>query len=157
MRVVRRGVGVDLAGSFAEAVDDGEEEHGGDEEEAATDDVVAHLGLVLKPGEVEGDDVVEDEEAETDEVEDVSEQDGAGDDGGVGVPAEAVEVAGDEGDEAHGDGSADAVAAGSDEHAEVWREHEAHLVGAETAGRERWRRRGLRGPRRAGEGDRRRR
>ena len=49
----------------------------------------------------------------------------------MGVPAEAIDVAGDECDEAHGDGSTDAVAAGSDEHAEVGREHEAHLVGAE--------------------------
>ena len=75
--------------------------------------------------------VVEDEDAEADEVEDVAEQDCSGDYCGVGVPAETVDVAGDERDEAHGDGSADAVATGRDEHAEVGGEHEAHLVGAE--------------------------
>jgi hypothetical protein len=47
---------------------------------------------------VKGDDVVEDEGAESSEVKDVSEQDGSGDDGGVGVPAEAVDIAGDERD-----------------------------------------------------------
>ena len=126
-----RGAAVlELAGRFAQAGDDGEEEQGGDEEETCADDVVAHLGAVLKPGKMHGDDVIEDERAETGKVEDVAEEDGSGDDGGVGVPAEAIDVASDESDKAHGDGSADTVAAGRDEHAEVRREHEAHLVRA---------------------------
>ena len=91
----------------------------------AADDVVGHLAVVLQPGDMQGDDVVEDEDAEAGKVEDVSEQNCAGDDGDVGVQAKPIDVAGDERDEAHGDGTADSVAAGSDEHAEVGREHEA--------------------------------
>ena len=75
------------------------------------------------------DDVVQDEDAEAGKVEDVSEQNRSGDDGGVGVPAKTVEITDYESDEAHRDCSTDAVAAGGDEHAEVGREHEAHLVG----------------------------
>ncbi len=46
------------------------------------------------------------------------------------IPAKAIDVACDQRDEAHGDCSANAVAARSDEHAELWGEHEAQLVGA---------------------------
>jgi hypothetical protein len=120
--------GLDLAGGFAEAMNDGEEKNGGDEEETAADDVVAHLAVMLQPGDVERNDVVDNEETEADEVEEVSEQDCTGDDDNVGVQAETVDVASDERDKAHGDGAADSVAAGSDEHAEVWREHEAELI-----------------------------
>ena len=85
----------------------------------------------LETREVQGDDVVDDEQTEAGEVEEVAEEDGGGDHGGKGVPTEAVEVPGDQSDETHGDGSANAVAAGGDEHAEFRGKHEAHLVGRE--------------------------
>src|ERR1700722_6267670 len=112
-------------------MDDGEEENGGGKKETGADDVVRDCAVMLQPCEMERDDVVDDKEAETSEVEEISEQDRRGDDGDVRVKAKAIDVAGDERDEAHGDGAADSVAAGSDEHAEVWREHEAELVVAE--------------------------
>ena len=44
---------------------------------------------------------------------------------------EAAYISDDEGDEPHGDGASDTITSRRDEHAELRREHEAHLVGAE--------------------------
>ena len=115
----------------SEAMDDGKEKKRGAEKEHRADEIVRALGFVLQRGEVQRGDVVEDEQAEAREIEDIAEQDCSHDHEGVGVPAKAIDVAGDERDEAHGDGAADAVAAGRDEHAEVRGEHEAEVVWSE--------------------------
>jgi hypothetical protein len=80
---------------------------------------------------VESGDVVEDKKAEAGKVEEISEQDCGGNNSNMRGETKAVNVTRDKCDEAHRDGAADSIAAWSDEHAEVRREHEAKLVVAE--------------------------
>ena len=121
----------DLARRLAKPADNVEQQKCAQEKEAGSDDVVAHLRSASQPGNVQGHDVVQNQDAEPSEVEEIAQQNGRGNHGGMRIPPEPIDIPRDQRDKAHRNGAANAVAARGDKHSELRREHEPQLVRTE--------------------------
>ena len=113
---------------ITEAMDDGKQKKRGDKKEHSADQIIRILRLVLQRGEVQRDRVIQDKQAKSRQVEYVAQQNRSRDDESACVPAKSIEVTGDQRDEAHRHGTANATAPRGDEHAKVRREHQAKVI-----------------------------